>query len=225
MYFLKTTDGMSSMYPTRAEAKSALDLMELAAGHPIPHDIMYRPLTEIELLTQFPFIRMVDWDATRDWGQPIFRKHGTFMEFIPEGWKKPWFRETMLSDLKKAAIEDGMNYDETMWLADAKEKYGSLRLDFHVQDTDDHAFSDMCLIYEELAGYFCCMCGKPHVSISRGWICPYCKDCWDDINGPFKEAELRNPSVRTWKDGVEDERQLDLHPYYDKIVDIWQENR
>ena len=26
-----------------------------------------------------------------------------------------------------------------------------------------------------------------------------CKDCWDDINGPFTEAPLENPKISTWE--------------------------
>ena len=127
--------------------------------------------------------------------------------------------ETMLMSLKTAIQSDGMDMGK-IYLTDAKEKYGSLRMDFSTPAAEGHAFSDMCLAWEELAGYFCCMCGKPHVSISRGWICPYCKDCWDDINGPFTEAPLENPKISTWENGERVERVIDLKPLYDRVVSV-----
>jgi len=181
-----------------------------------------RFLTKPELLEKFPFIRHVDYEKTTDWEHPVFSETGTFLDCIPNGWQKPWFMETMLMSLKAAIEADGMDMDR-IYMTDAKEKYGSLRMDFSTPVTEGHAFSDMCLAWEELAGYFCCMCGKPHVSISRGWICPYCKDCWDDINGPFTEAPLENPKISTWESGERVERVIDLKPLFDKVVSVWED--
>ena len=181
--------------------------------------ITYRPLDKRELLKYFPFIKHVDAEKTTDWEHPVFSETGTWLECIPDGWQKPWFIETMLMALKLAIEEDGMSMKD-IYLTDAKEKYGSLRMDFSTPAAEGHAFSDMCLAWEELAGYFCCMCGKPHVSISRGWICPYCKDCWDDTYGEFKEVPLENPQISTWENGERVERVIDLKPLYDRVVSV-----
>jgi hypothetical protein len=201
------------MYATRKEAEIAK--IPLAGGPAISQ----RFLTKPELLEKFPFIRHVDCEKTTDWEHPVFSETGTFLDCIPNGWQKPWFMETMLMSLKAAIQADGMDIDR-IYMTDAKEKYGSLRMDFSTPVTEGHAFSDMCLAWEELAGYFCCMCGKPHVSISRGWICPYCKDCWNDINGPFKEVPLENPKISTWENGERTERVIDLKPLFGKVVSI-----
>ena len=48
-----------------------------------------------------------------------------------------------------------------------------------------HRYIDRCKIsdiinkYTELSYRTCCVCGKPATKISRGWICPYCDDCFD----------------------------------------------
>ena len=214
MYFLNSRNVPEfAMYATRKEAEIAK--IPLAGGPAISQ----RFLTKAELLEKFPFIRHVDCEKTTDWAHPVFSETGTFLDCIPDGWQKPWFMETMLMSLKAAIQADGMDMDK-IYLTDAKEKYGSLRMDFSTPVTEGHAFSDMCLAWEELAGYFCCMCGKPHVSISRGWICPYCKDCWDDTYGEFKEVPLENPKISTWKNGERTERVIDLKPLFDKVVSV-----
>ena len=217
MYFLNSRNVPElAMYATRKEAEIAK--IPLAGGPTISQ----RFLTKPELLEKFPFIRHVDCEKTTDWAHPVFSETGTFLDCIPNGWQRPWFIETMLVSLKSAIWDDRMDM-EKIYLTDAKEKYGSLRMDFSTPVTKGHAFSDMCLAWEELAGHFCCMCGKPHVSISRGWICPYCKDCWDDINGPFTETPLENPKISTWENGERVERVIDLKPLYDMVVSVWED--
>lgn len=214
MYFLNARNVPEfAMYATRKEAEIAK--IPLAGGPAISQ----RFLTKPELLEKFPFIRHVDCEKTTDWAHPVFSETGTWLECIPDGWQKPWFIETMLMTLKTAIQSDGMNMGK-IYLTDAKEKYGSLRMDFSTPAAEGHAFSDMCLAWEELAGYFCCMCGKPHVSISRGWICPYCKDCWDDTYGEFKEVPLENPKISTWENGERVDRVIDLKPLYDRVVSV-----
>lgn len=214
MYFLNARNVPEfAMYATRKEAEIAK--IPLAGGPAISQ----RFLTKPELLEKFPFIRHVDCEKTTDWAHPVFSETGTWLECIPDGWQKPWFIETMLMTLKTAIQSDGMDMGK-IYLTDAKEKYGSLRMDFSTPAAEGHAFSDMCLAWEELAGYFCCMCGKPHVSISRGWICPYCKDCWDDTYGEFKEVPLENPKISTWENGERVDRVIDLKPLYDRVVSV-----
>jgi hypothetical protein len=217
MYFLNT-DSLHefSMHSTRIGAKAAMDNVALDTN------VTYRPLRRDEMIKTFPFIRSADASRTSDWSAPVFHDDVSMLDCIPDGWQKPWFMETMLMSLKAAIQADGMDIDR-IYMTDAKEKYGSLRMDFSTPVTEGHAFSDMCLAWEELAGYFCCMCGKPHVSISRGWICPYCKDCWNDINGPFKEVPLENPKISTWENGERNERVIDLKPLYDRVVSVWED--
>lgn len=217
MFFLNTrTETEFAMYATRAAAENAK--LSLARET----FVTYRPLEKRELLEYFPFIKHVDAERTTDWERPVFSETGTCLECIPDGWQKPWFIETMLMSLKSAMQEDGMAMKD-IYMTDAKEKYGSLRMDFVTPITKGHAFSDMCLAWEELAGYFCCQCGKPHVSLTRGWICPYCKDCWDDINGEFTEIPVENVSITTWENDEKIKRTINLEPLYETVVKILEE--
>jgi hypothetical protein len=218
MYFLNTPVlAEFKAYATRVAASEAC-----TREYP-DTTVTYRRMSFDELLKAFPFIRSVDAEHTVDWSEPVFHDAGSFLECIPAGWLQPWFLETMLISLADAIRKDRMD-PRKIYLNDAKEKYGSLRMDFSTPVTEGHAFSNMCLAWEELAGYFCCMCGKPHVSISRGWICPYCKDCWDDTYGEFKEVPLENLKIVSWKDGEQFERIIDLKPLYDRVVSVWEDN-
>lgn len=124
MYFLNARNVPEfAMYATRKEAEIAK--IPLAGGPAISQ----RFLTKPELLEKFPFIRHVDCEKTTDWEHPVFSETGTFLDCIPDGWQKPWFMETMLMSLKAAIQADGMDMDR-IYMTDAKEKYGSLRMDF-----------------------------------------------------------------------------------------------
>ena len=137
MYFLNSRNVPEfAMYATRKEAEIAKIPL---AGEPA---ISQRFLTKAELLEKFPFIRHVDCEKTTDWKHPVFSETGTFLDCIPNGWQKPWFLETMLMSLKAAIQADGMDMGK-IYLTDAKEKYGSLRMDFSTPVTEGHAFSDM----------------------------------------------------------------------------------
>ena len=170
------------------------------------------------LIKKYPFIQSVDWGKTKDWLQPVFSDTLSCLACIPVGWQKPWFLETMLETMAVAIKSDGMDPGK-IYMTDAKEKYGTLRMDFCTPMPGGKAFSEVCLVFEDLAGYFCCQCGKPHVSITRGWICPYCRDCWDDINGPFIEVKLEMLTItENTKKNEPITRRIDLKPYYDQVV-------
>ena len=67
-------------------------------------------------------------------------------------------------------------------ILDTKEKYGSLRVDISY---GNNAMVEMGDILNMLSRWTCCACGKmPRNSNgnriiweTKGWICPYCKDC------------------------------------------------
>lgn len=216
MYFLNARNVPEfAMYATRKEAEIAK--IPLAGGPAISQ----RFLTKPELLEKFPFIRHVDCAKTTDWEHPVFSDTGTFLDCIPNGWQKPWFMETMLMSLAAAIQADGMDMGK-IYMTDAKEKYGSLRMDF---DTGHRGpcvrghvprLGGTCRLFMLRVRQAACF----HY---RGWICPYCKDCWDDINGPFTEVPLENPKISTWENGERVERVIDLKPLFDKVVSVWED--
>lgn len=52
-----------------------------------------------------------------------------------------------------------------------------------------HKYIDRCILgdiiskYEDLSERTCCKCGKPATKITKGWICPYCDDCFEKFHG------------------------------------------
>ena len=65
-----------------------------------------------------------------------------------------------------------------------KEKFGSIRLYYslHLEDKfDDEGIDAIIQKYEELSEHTCCECGNEATLMSKGWICPYCKDCADRL--------------------------------------------
>lgn len=172
---------------------------------------IFNGMDSTETIKKYPFVRGIDWDGNhRDYDMT---------RCMPDGWQKPWFRETMLEDLKTAAIECGMDLDK-MYLQDCKEKYGGLRLYFGGYGYRDGTgkFDDVVTAYEYLAESFCCVCGKPHVSMTHGWICPYCKDCWREEWGEFKEEEVGDVTISSYDGDKRIVRKILLVPYYDRII-------
>lgn len=80
-----------------------------------------------------------------------------------------------------------------------KEKFGALRIYWHVEYPDDMPDpetdlpqTELCEAIdeaEETTSALCCNCGKKAVWMSRGWVLPYCHECATDRN---KAANARH---------------------------------
>ena len=59
-----------------------------------------------------------------------------------------------------------------------------------------HKYIDRCKVddivekYTDLSYRTCCVCGKPATKISKGWICPYCDECFDKYHKDEKFSTL-----------------------------------
>lgn len=130
-------------------------------------------MTNIELVERYPFLilrnawtgQVIDnYDPERD---------GTYLDDMPKGWKIA-FGEQLCEELREALIKD--NYLNDYRISQVKEKYGSLHW---YDDGASEEVYDIINTYEKLSEHTCCVCGKPATKISKGWICPYCDDCFD----------------------------------------------
>ena len=99
----------------------------------------------------------------------------TEWDAMPEGWNKA-FGKQYLKELKKQLKKDKMLYK--FRIMDLKEKFGSLRLYVNYGSKELYNIIDK---YESLSYKTCIRCGKPATKYSKGWISPYCDDCFNEL--------------------------------------------
>lgn len=101
------------------------------------------------------------------------------LEGLPKGWQKLFLQccEDLVEPLKKN------NQLDTFYFTQTKEKYGSMRMYHNGTSQEAQRVLDK---YENLSTFTCCICGKPAVKESSGWICPYCeehyKSTWEGVD-------------------------------------------
>lgn len=96
----------------------------------------------------------------------------TELDAMPKGWRK-CFGIQMYKEIK--ASLKGHNYLKEYRITQIKEKFGGLRW------YDAGAPEEVNKIiqkYEYISEKTCIVCGRPATKISRGWISPYCDDCY-----------------------------------------------
>lgn len=131
-----------------------------------------------ELCEKYPFLLPKD-----DWtGENIegYDYDWTYLDDMPVGWKKA-FGLQMCEELKEILIE-GDCLDKYRVLQ-VKEKIAQLRwYDNGVPQKVYDKYINWLNKYEELSEKTCCKCGEPATQMSKGWICPYCDNCYDKLN-------------------------------------------
>lgn len=110
--------------------------------------------------------------------------NSSLLSEVPEGWKKKLIPD-MCREIKAALKNAGIPMSD-YHVFQTKEKYGSLRW-YDVGGCDE--IDAIIHKYDKLSSRTCCGCGKPATKISKGWICPWCDECAEEIGGEF--AELR----------------------------------
>lgn len=124
-----------------------------------------------ELIRKYPWLKLQDPYEQPD-DEPI-----TFFDWIPQGWAIA-FGEQLCEDIDAAIKKEG--FENEFQITEAKEKYGALELYF------SHASQDLNAIarrYRAVSETICCVCGTIHgvKMITRGWVSPYCKECYGKI--------------------------------------------
>ena len=114
----------------------------------------------------------------------------TFLDEIPSGWKKCW-GELLCQDLKEEL--ERCNFLDKYKIIQMKEKYGQIRI-YDNGVPVDCKVPEIITKYERISEYTCINCGAfPDVRMTRGWICPICKDCYDK-NKYFAKGFVENTS-------------------------------
>lgn len=123
------------------------------------------------------------------------------------GWEKIW--KQFIEKLGKLWEQmPECDAKKNFQIYDSKEKYGTLRV-FLSPHTDE--MSDLVMALEHVSGWTCYCCGKqPHDSRgdrliweSKGWICPYCRDCAKKQFSTYIERSYKvKPKLKkdTWKE-------------------------
>lgn len=93
---------------------------------------------------------------------------------LPKGWQKLFLQmcEEILPVLEKT------NFKEKFQFSQIKEKFGWMRV--YTFGAPEEV-RDIIAKYEHVSGYVCSECGRPASFRTKGYILPYCNDCWKDI--------------------------------------------
>ena len=125
------------------------------------------------LILSYPWLKPVSvWN-----GKPIENPRYDMISLwdeVPKGWTNIFGR--MMCDEIDENLRKYAGLRELVYVEQAKEKYGGLRLYMTVPSDVWHIIS----IYEQISENVCCKCGKPHTPmLSISWISPYCKECYE----------------------------------------------
>lgn len=106
---------------------------------------------------------------------------------IPDGW---------LKTLGEMLVDEVNAADASTYVFDAKEKYGSLRIEF-INNGDYDTVYRIIDKYSVISQHVCAICGKPDVKITHsGWIYPLCKKCYN---------KTYSRSQKTYEESVDDD--------------------
>lgn len=139
-----------------------------------------------DILTEMPFLypRHV-WTGEKLSSEEYDFEYIPDVEDLPEGWQQLFLQ--CCRDLVEPLKEN--NQLDTFYFTQTKEKYGSMRMYNNGTSAKVHNILDK---YENLSTFTCCVCGKPAVKESSGWICPYCEEHY---NSNWKGVDITpNPT-------------------------------
>lgn len=112
---------------------------------------------------------------------------------LPEGWLALFLQ--MCEDLKTPLEKAGLLHN--FRFLQVKEKFGQLRAYNNGATEEVH---DIISKYEFLSEQVCCVCGKPAVAMTHGWICPFCEEHiknFTDRGETVDTIEIKTEYIRT----------------------------
>ena len=130
-----------------------------------------------KLIEKYPFLKPLNWQLGEI---ENYDYSYTELDNGPDGWKNIHLADGRfyLDALKDAIIADKIDLNRIR-VVQAKEKYGSYRLYFSAEgDEMEKVLNEI----ERISEVTCCECGAPATKISKGWICPYCDKCAEELS-------------------------------------------
>ena len=130
-----------------------------------------------KLLKKYPFLAPIYWNGKRM--PPREHKYEyTMLDDIPIGWRKA-FAGFLIEDICNALKNNNIPLGELLF-GQVKEKFGELRI--YTTGIYNEDVERVINNYTVMSRNICISCGKPDVPIvTNGWLCPYCKKCYENI--------------------------------------------
>jgi len=150
------------------------------------------------LVAKYPFLLPLDYNSKvpKDYDFAY-----TEVDMVPNGWRNLII--DMSAELLAYFHEQGID-PYKFHIDQLKEKFGSIRCYYSLpldRKFEDDGIDDIIEKYEQISEHTCCQCGNEATLMSKGWICPYCEGCAEDLkkkeNSPNWEFVPLERS--TWK--------------------------
>lgn len=158
-----------------------------------------RNLSKEELIERFPFIVIRDCET----GEP-FRDSETGEVCIELDHTWGWHDLELLicEHIKKEYDTWDEETKKNFSILQVKEKFGGLRFYCSRETEKIRLATDWA---ENISFYTCIKCGKKEeispgrfrVYLTKGWVCPYCKDCAEELLY-IGHPEYRQPEYKYW---------------------------
>lgn len=161
---------------------------------------------------KYPF-----WRSRNVWTGKFGSYRWTWYDDIEVGWRKA-FGKQLSHDIKAAFKEDKkrnskLKWKDALYWEQIKEKYATLRL----YATATKNIMDVLSHYEDISESYCIRCGKPSQYECKGWILPYCSECFDDAHNKEKVDEVYEGGYIAYKEHCK----FNCDPAPEKVIPLY----
>lgn len=131
------------------------------------------------LIHKYPWLWPNDWHGNRI-PEDKYDYTWTFLdEEIPNGWRES-IMEPMCEEIQTSLIKHNCVHDFNV--LQIKEKFGYLHFYYNgIQGECAKEIRNIVSKYEKISYMTCSCCGKQAKWMSKGWICPYCDECAQNL--------------------------------------------
>lgn len=122
-------------------------------------------------ISQYPFLEMKYDDCYPD------DENGCWLDCLPVGWINA-FGKNMCEELDNVLGD----YANEWQIAQVKEKFGEMRI-YHngVPQEISNEIESIIDKYTEISYHTCSRCGAKATRYSKGWVIPFCEECFNKM--------------------------------------------